>query len=178
LQVPVVYLSAQLIQSLITNRDTDPIHKGFEREIKMKNFNKAVVGAGMVVLLACGCAAKKVDTTDVPKAPEDTQVAMVATPTPQAVAPAEQKYVVQKGDTLWAIAYQHGIYGNSFEWPLIFKADRDQIQDPDEIVPGQVLLIQQGQTTTQVNNAIQEASDTPKFVPHAEPRKTFGVNYF
>jgi hypothetical protein len=145
----------------------------------MKKFNKAVLGAGMVALLACGCAAKKIDTTDVPKSPEDTQVAVVATPTPQpAAVPVEQKYVVKKGDTLWAIAYQHGIYGNSFEWPLIFKADRDQIQDPDEIEPGQVLLIQQGQTADQVKRAIQLASETPKFVPHAAPRSPLPVNYF
>jgi nucleoid-associated protein YgaU len=142
----------------------------------MKHFNKAVVGAAMAALLACGCAAKKVDTTDVPKSPEDTQVAVVATATPQ--PEAEQKYVVKKGDTLWAIAYQHGIYANSFEWPLIFKTNRDQIQDPDEIEPGQVLLIQQGQTADQIQRAIQLASDTPKFVPHAAARKPLPINYF
>jgi LysM repeat protein len=145
----------------------------------MKKFKKTAVGAAMVALLACGCAAKKVDTTDVPKAPEDTQVAVVATPTPQpAAVPAEQKYVVQKGDTLWAIAYQHGIYGNSAEWPLIFKTDRDRIQDPDEIVPGEVLLIEQGQSADQVKHAIQLANDTPKFVPHANPRSPLPINYF
>ncbi len=125
-------------------------------------------------IVAGGCAAKKIDTTDVPKSPEEAQVVVVPTPIPAAT----QKYVVKKGDTLWAISHQMGIYSNSFEWPLIFKADRDQIQDPDEINVGQVLLIQQGQTTDQVQHAIKLASDTPKFVPHVEARSPLPLDYF
>src|SRR5580693_1639890 len=106
----------------------------------MKQFKTVAVLVSFTALLACGCAAKKIDTTDVPKAPEEAQV--VEVPTPMPVEP--QKYEVKKGDTLWAISHQMGIYSNSFEWPLIFKADRDQIQDPDQINVGQVLVIQQG----------------------------------
>jgi nucleoid-associated protein YgaU len=140
----------------------------------MRQFKKAAVWVSFAALVAGGCAAKKIDTTDVPKAPEEAQVVVVPTPIPAAV----QKYVVQKGDTLWAISHQMGIYSNSFEWPLIFKADRDQIQDPDEINVGQVLLIQQGQSADQVQHAIKLASDTPKFVPHVEARSPLPLDYF
>jgi len=140
----------------------------------MKKFKTAAVLVSLAGLLACGCAAKKIDTTDVPKASEEAQVVVVPTPMPVET----QKYVVKKGDTLWAISHQMGIYSNSFEWPLIFKADRDQIQDPDEINVGQVLLIQQGQTTDQVQHAIKLASDTPKFVPHVEARSPLPLDYF
>ena len=38
-------------------------------------------------------------------------------------------YVVKKGDTLPNIAARHEIYNDS-TWPLIYKANRDQIKDP------------------------------------------------
>ncbi|HUP19657.1 MAG TPA: LysM peptidoglycan-binding domain-containing protein [Gemmatimonadota bacterium] len=48
-------------------------------------------------------------------------------------------YVVQKGDTLWAIAER--FYGNGSEWPKIHEANRDRIEDPDMIQPGWELTI-------------------------------------
>jgi hypothetical protein len=141
----------------------------------MKNLTKAAVAVSLMSLLACGCAAKKIDTTEVPRSPEEQEVKVVATPTEQ---PAPQKYVVRKGDTLWAISRQSGIYSDSFEWPLIFKTNRDGIVDPDEIEVGEVLTIQQGPSTDQVKQARKLASDTPAFVPHANPRKPLPVDYF
>lgn len=51
----------------------------------------------------------------------------------------EQSYTVEKGDTLSAIAKQ--FYGKAGAWRDIFEANRDQIDDPDRIFPGQVLKI-------------------------------------
>ena len=48
-------------------------------------------------------------------------------------------YTVQKGDTLSAIAQHH--YGKASRWHAIFEANRDQIDDPDLIRPGQVLKL-------------------------------------
>jgi nucleoid-associated protein YgaU len=50
-----------------------------------------------------------------------------------------KKYTVQKGDTLSAIAKRE--YGDASEWRAIYDANRDQIQDPDMIHPGQELNI-------------------------------------
>ncbi len=50
-------------------------------------------------------------------------------------------YTVLKGDCLWYIAGYPEIYDNPLKWPLIFKANSDQIQDPDLIFPGQVFVI-------------------------------------
>jgi hypothetical protein len=140
----------------------------------MEKFKKAAAVLSLAGLLACGCAAKKVDTTEVPQGPDNTQAAVVPTPTETAV----QKYEVQKGDCLWAISGKSEIYGDSFQWPLIFKANRDQIQDPDQITPGQDFSIPKGQTAEQVQHARQLASDTPKFVSHAAPRNPLPVDYF
>jgi nucleoid-associated protein YgaU len=51
----------------------------------------------------------------------------------------EQTYTVEKGDTLSHIAKQ--FYGKSSKWNAIFEANRDQLDDPDKIQPGQVLKI-------------------------------------
>ena len=52
---------------------------------------------------------------------------------------AERSYTVQKGDTLSHIAKAH--YGKPNKWHVIFDANREQLQDPDKIFPGQVLRI-------------------------------------
>ena len=49
---------------------------------------------------------------------------------------AEASYTVKKGDTLSAIGKQHGV-----AWREIFEANRDQLDDPDKISPGQTLRI-------------------------------------
>jgi nucleoid-associated protein YgaU len=50
-----------------------------------------------------------------------------------------QSYTVQKGDTLSHIS-KH-FYGKASRWQAIFDANRDQLDDPDRIQPGQVLKI-------------------------------------
>ncbi len=48
-------------------------------------------------------------------------------------------HTVEKGDTLSHIAKAH--YGKASLWPRIFEANRNQLDDPDLIHPGQVLRI-------------------------------------
>lgn len=50
-------------------------------------------------------------------------------------------YTVQAGDTLSAIADQ--FYGDPAKFRIIFAANRNQLNDPDVIVPGQDLRIPQ-----------------------------------
>lgn len=51
----------------------------------------------------------------------------------------EQSYTVQKGDSLSKIA-KH-FYGDGNAWKRIFEANRDVLDDPDKIFPGQALRI-------------------------------------
>ena len=153
------------------------------RTFKEKEMNKngkgwMLITLGAAVLLGLGCAGPKIQNTAVPNAPEDTKVAKaVDTPTPQS-APVVQKYTVKAGDTLWAISNQTGIYSDSFQWPEIFKTDRDQIQDPDQITPGQVLTITKDLTEQQVAQVRKLASETPTFVSHVDPRSPLPIDYF
>ena len=45
-------------------------------------------------------------------------------------------YTVQSGDTLSKIGSRHGV-----SWQKIFEANRDKLDDPDKIQPGQELTI-------------------------------------
>jgi nucleoid-associated protein YgaU len=51
----------------------------------------------------------------------------------------QQRYTVQAGDTLSRIAQR--FYGDANQYRRIFDANRDQLQDPDLIKPGQELKI-------------------------------------
>ncbi|OGU30695.1 MAG: peptidoglycan-binding protein LysM [Ignavibacteria bacterium GWA2_35_9] len=55
--------------------------------------------------------------------------------------PQEIMYTVVKGDHLWGIAKKKEHYGNGFAWPVIYKANRDQIKNPDLIYPKQVFKV-------------------------------------
>ncbi len=58
-----------------------------------------------------------------------------------------QTYEVQSGDTLSAIAKKQ--YGDAGAYNRIFQANQPMLKDPDEIYPGQVLIIP-GKTTSAV----------------------------
>ena len=51
----------------------------------------------------------------------------------------EQTHTVAKGETLSEIAKKY--YGKASKYPVIFDANRDQLDNPDRIKPGQVLKI-------------------------------------
>lgn len=48
-------------------------------------------------------------------------------------------YEIKSGDTLWKIASEH--LGDGNRYPEIFEANREVIQDPDLIFPGQKIRI-------------------------------------
>jgi len=52
-----------------------------------------------------------------------------------------KSYTVVKGDCLWRIAKKPEHYGNGFAWPVIYKANRDQIKNPNLIYPKQIFKI-------------------------------------
>ncbi len=52
---------------------------------------------------------------------------------------SDTTYTVVKGDTLSAIAKQ--AYGKASLWSRIYDANRDQLDNPDHIKPGQILKI-------------------------------------
>ncbi len=80
---------------------------------------KAILMAGNVD----GVSEVKVDGVDAPAVEESE----------------DAYYEIQSGDTLWAIASKH--LGDGNRYPEIFEANREVIQDPDLIFPGQKIRI-------------------------------------
>lgn len=60
---------------------------------------------------------------------------------PRQIKEKPTTHVVKKGECLWYIAGYEDVYGNPLKWPLIYKANKDKIKDPDLIYPGQVFAI-------------------------------------
>ncbi len=58
---------------------------------------------------------------------------------PGAAAAATATYTVKAGDTLSKIAKEH--LGDANAYMTIFEANRDQLTDPNQIKPGQVLKL-------------------------------------
>jgi len=136
-----------------------------------------------VGLVATGCSKKRVEGTEVPAAAQTNETIQAAPapmpqPQPEVVKVEAEKYTVVKGDTLWAISGSSSVYGDNFQWPLLFKANRDQIQDPDLIYPAQVFSVRKDFSPEGTQRARDAASATPKYVPHVKPRETLPVDYF
>lgn len=55
--------------------------------------------------------------------------------------PQPTSYTVRRGETLPQITARPEIYNDAALWPLIYRANRDQIRDPYQLWPGQVLKI-------------------------------------
>jgi nucleoid-associated protein YgaU len=51
----------------------------------------------------------------------------------------ERSYTIAQGDTLSKIAKEH--LGSANAWKQIYEANRDVIDDPDRIFPGQVIKL-------------------------------------
>jgi LysM repeat protein len=77
-------------------------------------------------------------------------------PMVQETGDAQLSYTVVRGDTLWDIASYRVIYGDPYQWPLIYKANTNQIDDADLIEPEWVLTIPEA-SASEVEAAIEHA---------------------
>lgn len=66
-------------------------------------------------------------------------------------------YEVVAGDNLWDISGKSDVYSDSFQWPLIYKANRDKIKDADLIYAGQSLDIDGSASQADMDAAINHA---------------------
>jgi hypothetical protein len=81
-------------------------------------------------------------------------------------------YKVGEKETLWTISAQPHVYDEGLLWPLLYQANRDQIKDPRQIFPGQVLSIRRDMTKKELEDARQRARESDIFpVPGAENPK-------
>lgn len=67
--------------------------------------------------------------------------------------PLPTRHTVKRGETLPQIAAQPEIYGDPSLWPLIYRANRDQISAPGVLWPGQQLKIPRNLDRNDINEA-------------------------
>ena len=91
-------------------------------------------------------------------------------PTPNPEIELADEYTVGEGENLWTISAQPQVYGEGLLWPLLYQANRDQIKDPRQIFPGQILDIRRDMTEEELEEARQKARESDIFpVPGASP---------
>jgi nucleoid-associated protein YgaU len=71
------------------------------------------------------------------------------------------RYTVRRGETLPQIAAQPEIYGDAQLWPLIYRANRDQIRNPRVVWPGQNLKIPRNLDRADLAEARRYAAEKP-----------------
>lgn len=114
------------------------------------------------VSFSVGCAGT---TEEEPQEPAPTETTYEPEPEPtetdsELLGPdtgAMSEYTVVRGDNLWDISGKSEIYGNPYQWPLIYKQNSDQINDADLIHPGQVLDIDNDPSSADVDAAVRHA---------------------
>lgn len=123
-----------------------------------------------IILLACvcalitasGCSAKKNKPAE----------AAQATPVEETIVETEveegdlvSNHTVKKGECLWWIAEYQQVYNDPFMWPLIYKANRDQIKNPDRIFPNQTFAIPRQFSKDELIKARKQAGAANPYLP-------------
>ncbi len=139
----------------------------------LKDVTKALLMCVAVLTLASGCMSPRAgERAEVVAAAEESATAG-GSATAEEMAKMEEKaemiahdaYTVAQDDNLWRISKQPEIYDTAYNWPIIFKENKNQIKDADLIYPGQVLAIPRDSS----DNAIAVA------VNHAKTRGAWAV---
>ena len=79
----------------------------------------------------------------------------------QQAKPLPTYHTVKRGETLPQISSLPDVYNDNMLWPLLYRANRDQIRDPRHIWPGQVLRIPRGVSRDDLAEARRYAQEKP-----------------
>jgi len=113
-------------------------------ELKYKDAKDALIEADQLAQIAKQKALSAKQETKKEQAPKKQE-------------PTYSEYKVVKGDCLWSIAGKADIYGDPYQWPLIYDTNKDQIKDANLIYPGQVFKIRRDVSPEEVKQARKKA---------------------
>jgi hypothetical protein len=130
-------------------RDTDDLIKAAEDALAADDTGKAIQLANQARDQALAALKQKRE--------EEARLSAMQSQQPEPAPSTMDSYTVSRGDSLWGISGRGDIYGNPYQWPLIYKANRSKIKDADLIYPGQQLDIERGASQADVDAAINHA---------------------
>jgi hypothetical protein len=139
-----------------------------------KIFTICVTGlflSGLLLFNGCGAKSQKISSA----ADEESQVMEEAKTSAKETLPST--YIVENGDTLWSIAAKPEIYGNKYQWPLIYDANRDILDSYNSpLQEGQKLIIPRNISAVEIEAAKERAKelgipDTGEKIQVASKRK-------
>lgn len=135
-----------------------------------KEYMWAVIFAVFALLITTGCQKKVAPeemadsspvVTSTPEPVEEAVVEEVVEAVVEEAAPVEttanDSHTVVKGENLWKISESADVYNDPFQWPVIYKANMDQIKDPDLIYPDQQLELPRDASQEEIDAAVHEA---------------------
>jgi len=93
------------------------------------------------------------------------QLKSLSTPIAKKRVTLLSSYHVTTEESLWEIASRDETYADGTLWPLLYKANRDQIKDPRKVYPGQTLAIPRGASQQELDAARHEAAESEFFSP-------------
>ncbi len=107
-----------------------------------------LLAIALCMVFAWGCAKKVQTEPDVVVVEEKETIVQEQEPVTDPMQVYKSEYdalpvshTVTKGECLWWISEYKHIYNDPFMWPLIYKANRAKINNPNLIYPGQQLDI-------------------------------------
>ncbi|MCX7698190.1 MAG: LysM peptidoglycan-binding domain-containing protein [Candidatus Goldbacteria bacterium] len=104
--------------------------------------------------IGCGAKSQKISSA----ADEESQVMEEAKTAAKETLPST--YIVEAGDTLWSIAAKPEIYGNKYQWPLIYDANRDILDSYNTpLQEGQKLIIPRNVSAVEIEAAKERAKE-------------------
>lgn len=120
---------------------------------------KALLLAVVVASVSACATQQKEPAKEAPQAeaPASEPAPAPTAATGKATSSAMDSYEVMRGDNLWNIAGQSRIYGNPYQWPLIYKANSSKIKDADLIYPGQNFDINRSPSGAEIDAAVNHA---------------------
>ena len=86
-------------------------------------------------------------------------VVLAAPPLSAQEAPQPRTHTVVRGDNLWDLSQRY--LGNPFLWPEIYRLNRDVVEDPHWIYPGEVLRLPGDVTLVAIDPGVPGDSTTP-----------------
>lgn len=125
-------------------------------------------------LCVLGSSLAVVASTAAPAAAQDSTRADTTQKRAQADSTQQRVHTVKKHDTLWDLAKAY--LGDPFQWPEIYRINRDVVEDPHWIypgeklrIPGSVVAVAPPPSAGDTTNAADTTGAEPQAEPAAEP---------